>query len=334
MLKTTFGVVSALLLAGTAIGANETLDTNIALSSQPVAKPAADTAAASKATYGITDKRLVGSDEIGWPGFLNGLRGFEHFYNPIGNPLYFETPLNNTSIRALFLHHNFDGDSTLAGGEVNVYAVQARIAITERLGFIATKDGYSNISSGALGDAGGWNDIAAGLKYAFYVDKDADFIATGGFRYQMENGDKDVLMGGVQELSPFISLAKGFEKFHMMANLTDRVPISNGDDGNNTLQWDLHADYEVFDGLAPMIELHGLHYLDNGERTPLPVGGADYTNLGSTMVDDSSVIWLGVGARWKLTPHISVGADYEYPLTNRKADIFGDRVTVDLELTW
>lgn len=286
-----------------------------------------------KAKFLFSDKRFHDDPEVFWPGFLNGLRGFEQFYNPVGDPIYFETPFNNTGVRFLYLHHNFDDNSQLAGGDLNVYALQARVALTERLGFIATKDGYSDLNAGALPADEGWNDIAAGLKYAFYVDRENDFVATFGARYEMGNGDAKVLQGGVQEFSPFLSLAKGWDKFHTVWGLTDRVPLDN-DKGNNVFQWDVHADYEVCPGVAPLIELHGLHYLDDGNRTALAVGGADYSNLGSQFVSGSTVIWAGFGARFKLTPQLSLGAAYEIPLTNPKADIFGDRVTVDLELTW
>lgn len=300
----------------------------------PVTPPAAAAGEpSSPATFVFGSEPWHEDSKILWDGFLNGLRGFEHFYNPVGNPIYFETPFNNTGVRFLYLHHDFPDDSQLRGGDLNVYAVQARIAITERLGFIATKDGYSDLNADALPSDDGWNDIAAGLKYAFYIDKPSDFIATFGGRYQMGNGDAEVLQGGVQEFSPFISAAKGWGKFHLIGDLTDRIPLDN-DKGNNVFQWDVHADYEIFSGVAPMLELHGLHYLSDGDRTPLSVGGADYTNLGSTDVDGSTVIWLGAGARVKLWPNMSIGATFEYPLTNPDADIFGDRITVDLEFTW
>lgn len=38
-------------------------------------------------------------------GFLTGLRGFEDFHEPVGQPLYFESPFNDTGIRALYLKH-------------------------------------------------------------------------------------------------------------------------------------------------------------------------------------------------------------------------------------
>jgi hypothetical protein len=285
-------------------------------------------------SFMCTDGSRGEDSKIGWDGFLNGLRGFDHFATPIGNPLYFETPLNTTGLRFLYLYHGFPDDSQLQGGQVNVVAMQARVAITERLGFIATKDGYSWLDTGIGISDDGWNDIAAGLKYAFYVDKEADLVISAGARYMLDrSGEAKVLQGAVDELSPFISLAKGFDKFHVMANLTDRIPMDN-DDGNNVLQWDLHADYDLGHGIFPMLELHGLHYLSNGERLNLTVGGLDYSNFGSTDVEGSTVIWFDAGARFKFSPHASLGGAFGYPLTNRDADIMGERVTIDFELTW
>jgi hypothetical protein len=277
----------------------------------------------------------LSSGERWWDaGSLAGLKGTEHFYNPVGNPLYFETPLNNTGVKFLYLYHGFDDDSQLQGGSVNVVAAQARFAVTERLGIIATKDGWSKLDTGIGIDDDGWNDIAGGVKYAFYVDQEAQLVVTGGARVMLDNtGEAKVLQGGVSEISPFVSFAKGWGPLHVMGNITDRIPF-DGDDGNNVLQWDVHADYEVADGIAPMIELHGLHYMSDGDRLPLSVGGLDYSNFGSSDVSGSTVIWVGLGARFKFNPHMSLGGTFEYPLTNRKADIMGERVTLDFELTF
>ncbi|MBS0192589.1 MAG: hypothetical protein U0573_08105 [Phycisphaerales bacterium] len=290
-----------------------------------------------KAKFGFSNKRFHDDPEIGWKGFLSGLRGFEQFYNPIGNPLYFETPLNNTDLRFVYIYHTFAQKCQLQGGNLNIAALQARLAVTERLGLIATKDGYSWLDAGAVPANNGWNSLAFGAKYAFYVDRETDTVATGGIRWMTESGEAKVLQGGVQELSPFISVAKGWDRLHFMGDFTWRAPLDTNK-GNNIIQWDLHTDYDMFpdsfSGFAPMAELHGLTYVDDGSRTPLTVGGLDYNNLGSTNVAGSTVIWFGVGARYKFTPNASLGADFEYPLTNRNADIMGSRVTVDFILTW
>lgn len=299
------------------------------------APPPSDT---SRAPYLISDESFHGDPEVLWKGFLSGARGFEGFANPVGNPIYFETPLNNTGIRLLYLHHEFDGDSALGGGDLNVYAVQARLAVTERLGLIATKDGYSDLNADVLPKDEGWNDIAVGAKYLLVKDVENQFLLTVGARWMWENGDAEVLQGGVQELSPFLSVGKGFGRVNLIGNLTYRLPFDDGDDGNDIFQWDVHADFEFapakLPGMFAIVELHGLHYLTDGDRTPLPVGGLDYSNLGSTDVSGTSVVWLGLGGRIKLTPNTSLGATYEFPLTPAEDDIMGDRVTVDFELTW
>lgn len=291
-----------------------------------------------RGSYLLGAERLHADPEVLWPGFLSGLRGFEHFYAPVGMPIYFETPFNNTELRALYIHHSFPDGSTLDGGDLNVYALQARVALTERLGFIATKDGWSDLSAGALPDEKGWNDIAIGLKYVFIADRDNDFALAGGLRWEWRNGDEDVLQGGdSDELSPFVSVAKGFDRLHFIGAVTYRIP-TDGDAGNEILNWSLHVDYEilpdVLPGFAPMLELHGNHYLTNGEGPALGVGGLDYTNLGTSDVKGNDVVWLGVGGRWKLNPHASIGATYEFALTDKDDDIIDDRVTVDFIVTW
>lgn len=335
-----------LALAGTSTTARADFDTSLSLDEPAkAAAPAAKSEAigglaptnlelSPKATFLISNERLTPNKEVLWPGLLTGLRGFEHFYEPVGQPIYFESPFNNTSLRLLYLHHEFSNNSQLRGGHLDVFAAQIRLALTERLALIATKDGWSKLRAGLLAADDGWNDLALGFKYVIFADKEMDLVITPGIRYQAANGDAGVLQGGSQEFSPFISAAKGFGDLHFIGDITYRIPLDT-DKGNRILQWDLHADYEVFKGIAPMIELHGLHYLTNGKRfAALEVGGLDYANLGSGNVSGSHVVWMGVGARAKLTPNASIGATYEFSLTNRSADIMDKRVTVDIIFTW
>jgi hypothetical protein len=302
------------------------------------AEPSATVSTHTAPGYIISDKAFHDDPEVLWKGFLSGTRGFEGFANPVGNPIYFESPLNYTGIRLLFLHHEFSEDSVLGGGDLNVYAAQARLAITERLGFIATKDGYSDLNADVLPSDEGWNDIAIGAKYVLIKNVEKQFLLTIGGRWMWENGDAEVLQGGVQEISPFISVGKGFGRLNLIADMTYRIPFDSGDDGNEVFQWDVHADFQIapakLPGVFAIAEVHGLHYMSDGDRTPLPVGGLDYSNLGSTDVSGNSVVWLGFGTRVKFTPNTSMGATYEFPLTSADEDIMGDRFTVDFEITW
>jgi hypothetical protein len=47
-----------------------------------------------------------------------------------------ESPFNNTSLRLLYLHHEFSNNSQLRGGHLDVFAAQIRLALTERLALI------------------------------------------------------------------------------------------------------------------------------------------------------------------------------------------------------
>ncbi len=267
-------------------------------------------------------------------GFLTGLRGFENFHEPLGQPIYFESPFNDTGLRFLYVRHRFSDQSTLQGGNVTIYAVQARLAITERLSFIATKDGYSELESGILQDEG-WNDLAAGFKYVLHADKAKQYVVTPGIRYQAENGHRGILQGGADEISPFVSLAKGYGDLHLLTNLTLRVPVG-GKEGNTVGHWDVHLDYDVNPGseavFAPLIEVHGVHYLDDG-NTALNVGGLDYTNLGSQPAKHF-VSWAGIGARLEIVKRFEVGACYEFALTDKDDDIMDHRVTIDFITRW
>src|SRR5690242_2810036 len=87
--------------------------------------------------------------------------------SPVANPLFFEAPQIQSEVRPLFVQHNIDNNFITGGGEVRVYAVQLRYALTERLALIATKDGYIEFKPNtALPHKNGWADLAAGLKYA------------------------------------------------------------------------------------------------------------------------------------------------------------------------
>lgn len=270
-----------------------------------------------------------GTDSGKESGFIKGLRGFESFHEPIGQPIYFESPFNDTGLRAIYLKHDFSNGSQLQGGDLTVYALQARLAITERLAFIATKDGYSDLDAGIVSDTG-WNDIAAGFKYVVLADRDDGFVLTPGIRYQASNGNREVLQGNVEELSPFVSFGKGWDRLHLLGNVTLRVPF-DGDKGNTVLHWDAHVDYDLNPGqdvvVAPTVEVHGVHYLDNG-TSPLTVGGLDYANLGSQVSGDF-VGWIGVGARVEIKQNFEFGAVYEFAFTDPDDDIMDQRITID-----
>jgi hypothetical protein len=61
--------------------------------------------------------------------------------------------------------------------------------------------------------------------------------------------------------------------------------------------------------------------------------GADVVNLGSQGVSGNTLLTLAAGARLPITRHVSLGAYYEFPLTERE-DIFEQRVAVNAMYTF
>ncbi|MBN2446388.1 MAG: hypothetical protein JXO22_06675 [Phycisphaerae bacterium] len=338
--KTILSIACVLLLSGgMALGEDEAAPAEPTVTA---AQPAASIM--DSKSYLLSPEPLFADTEILWPGFLTGMKASykfqEKFVDPVGNPIYFESPFIDTNLELIYLWHDFPRGSQLGGGEANVLAVQARVALTDRLAFIATKSGYSWLKTGITPDADGWNDWAWGLKYLILADEANEFALTGGLRWEMRGGDDDIIMGGdggSNELNPFISVAKGWDRFHMLGALNYRVPMDTSE-LNQVLQWDLHADYEIapdaLPGFFPLLEIHGLHYLSNGDALPLSVGGLDYSNFGSDDVAGDFVAWGDVGFRWELTPNASLGAGYGFPITDPDDDIFNQRVTIRLTLSY
>ena len=73
--------------------------------------------------------------------------------------------------------------------------MQFRWAITDRLAFIATQDGFFNIELDNGASLDGWMDLAAGFKYALIDDVENQFILTPGLTVHLPTGDKEVCQG-------------------------------------------------------------------------------------------------------------------------------------------
>lgn len=296
----------------------------------PKARPAAPAATAPAAK------------EDRFAGFGKSFR-FEGFAMPIGMPYLFEEPFTVTGIHAEFIRHEFPEHSTdlpgggqfIKGGYANLFAVQARLAITDRLSFIATRDGYIWFREGsgsAYGnDHNGWMDLAGGFKYALYIDRYNDGIISVGFRYRSHTGSRDVFQGhGAGAAQPFISAGKGFGPIKLIGNFGAEIPFDN-DDNSTFLHWGVQANTRIAEILYPLVSVTGIKYVGNGDRLPINWEGLDVANIGSANVTGNDVVWGGLGFRVAPIEHVTVGFLWETALTSRK-DVFDDRYTASLSL--
>ncbi len=86
---------------------------------------------------------------------------YDDFISPMTNPTYFEDPRNLSELRFIYAQHNVP--LAAGGGDVNLFAMQFRARLTDKLSLIATKDGYMTTNNPLLDD--GWMGVNAGLKY-------------------------------------------------------------------------------------------------------------------------------------------------------------------------
>jgi hypothetical protein len=289
------------------------------------------------------------------PDFRCGRHGrYDGFVPPMMDPYLFEDPFITTGLSAWGIYHQFPGDSTLRGGDLWAAAIQARIAITDRIAFIATKDGWIDFQPG-LGaldhDAHGYANLGLGLKVAAIDLPKVPFILTPSLRFELTQGSRDVLQGNGEGIFiPALSAAWGWERFHTIGSIGAQVPI-NTDKNSTSLFYYLHFDYALFRYLVPFAELGGFHYVDGGNGstqvkldggTEIPIGvaqtlldvshkegGLDYTNVGSKSLAGRDVVIGSVGLRVPVTQHLILGGAWEYPLTHAR-DVLKQRATLNV----
>ena len=114
----------------------------------------------------------------------------------IGQPIFNEPAQITTEIRPIYIYHEIPNGFPSNGGHANAVAVQLRAAITDRLGFIATKDGWMDIDfDDTLTDEDGFLNIAAGLKYAVISKPEDDTFLSLGLRYEAPTGNLGLPLG-------------------------------------------------------------------------------------------------------------------------------------------
>jgi hypothetical protein len=278
---------------------------------------------------------------------------YDGFVAPISAPYLFEDPFITTGLSAWYLYHEFPGGSVFDGGHLNAVALQARVAITDRLAFIATKDGYVWRDPGQdlVDNEEGFMNIAAGFKYALVDMREENFIVTPALRIEAPVGNRDAYSGhGDGVFIPSVSTAWGIGDFHAIGSVGGQVPFDLGDQ-TSQIFYNLHLDYAIFEHFVPLVELNGYHWTSSAHGN-LPVEtdlgtlrlsfvqdalgtggfeGLDLLNLGSPSVAKRDVVTFAAGARIPITKKLSLGAVYEFPITHRKY-VMDERVTANLML--
>lgn len=281
--------------------------------------------------------------------------------SPVTMPYLFEDPFITTEIQAAGLYHDFPSGSVFEGGHAVVAAVQARLAITDRLAFIATQDGYTWLrpDNPLVHDHDDFMDLMAGFKYALVVDEENRFLLTPSIRYQIPIGsqrlfqgfgDGGFLLGTSLGWSPGDRFGIDLSKLHAIAATGFFLPIDS--DANSTYaHWNVHVGYAATPWLVPFFAFNGIGYLSGGDGdNPIDVRGVgdvpldtvqsllrtgsfegfDVANLGSRSVAGNHVATFAAGTRFLLGEHWSLAAAYERAISDRR-DIFDQRGTLMIQ---
>jgi hypothetical protein len=295
------------------------------------------------------------SDCTWFPDLRCGRSGrWDGFHMPIVAPFQFEDPFVTTSVTPYFMWHDFPSDSVFGGGDLKAVAIQARLAITDRLAFIATRDGYVWIDpdNPLLDDRTGFTNLAAGFKYNFFKDEERKLIASGSLRFEIPIGSSWAFHGqGDSRITPGLSAAWEFlEKGHLIGDFSAEVPFDSSE--STILYYHLYADYNVLEFLAPFVQMSGISYVGSGDGSfpvklfngsTIPLGaaqtalgtgrfdGVDYANLGSQGVSGNSIVTMAFGLHIPIGKHVTISSAYEFPVTDQE-DIFNQRVTTAINL--
>lgn len=263
---------------------------------------------------------------------------FDDFISPMINFVFFEDPRTVTELRPIFVNHwvpGTIGNNIPAGGTVQLYAAQFRVALTDRLSVIATKDGYivdntEGALDGLLDD--GWADVSAGLKYNLLRDPCCGTIVSTGFTYELPVGSSDALQAqGDGEFHLFLT---GGQRLwdgdaHILSSIGYRLPV-NSALSTSAIHWSNHFDVRLTDRVYLFTELAWWHWTDDASQgAGLGVAGHDLFNLSVNDVAGNNLVTQNVGMRYKPTGHLETGIAYEFPLTGFQ-DVTQSRLTVDM----
>lgn len=245
-----------------------------------------------------------------------------------------ETPQITTELKPLFWFHKIPKESIVGNGEVYLVAAQARVALTERLGLIATKDGYAWINTKkTLEDENGFANLALGLKYALLYDPENDFIFTVGSKFEVPSGNLDLngvkFQGGggvLQDL--FYSTEKRFGKVGLEHSFGWTIPYDTVRQ-SGLVHYHGHVNYQLLTKLFPTLEFNGYTVANKGRKRELDFEGVDVFNLGNN--GGGTVLSLATGFRYQFSQHVQFGTAWEWSVG--RGDLMDYRYQCDLVIS-
>jgi hypothetical protein len=271
-------------------------------------------------------------------GNFQGDHCFDDWISPMTNPFLAEDPRALTEIRPIFMYQTIpQGQYLYRGGNIEQFAIQARLALTDRFDIVLHKLGAVVINPGSssfIGSASGFSEIWLGGKYTFYRDDQTGTLGAAGAIFQIPAGTDRTYQGtGSLSIAPYVTGGQKFGKtswgtFTVMD--TAGVSISVNRERSNYFYNSAHLDFDVANAgrVFPLLELNWFHYTRNGHSNDLGFEALDLGNVGSH-VAGRDFLSIAIGARFKVSDAVTLGIATEFPLAGTK-DLFNFRLGVDL----
>jgi hypothetical protein len=232
--------------------------------------------------------------------------------------------------------HVLPPDHALGSGDFQVYALQLRVALTDRLTFLADKDGIASISAHDTNHRTGLLNMNFGFRYLLVRDVENQFLWSVGTTYEPNMGYGNVFQNngsGVQ--SVFTTVGKEIAtNWHVLNTFGYQFAYDSA--ANSDFFYDsLHIDRQFFGWLYPLAEFNWFHYTRSGNHGfPPALGEGDgLLNLGTSGVVGNDLVTAAVGLKARLNCHMDFGVAWEVPLSNRH-DLIDNRLLAELILRY
>lgn len=269
---------------------------------------------------------------------------FDGFISPVTNPFLFEDPRSVTEARLIYLHQRIPGSQAdTAGGSLNYFGLQARVAITNRLSFTINKLGgtwFSPSNDIVVPDSAGFSEVWLGPKFTFIRNEETGSLLAGGLQFQLPVGSASVFQNtGSLSIVPYATYGQNFFRdarlgsMNALANVAYAFSTTGARSDYLSLSGHLDWDVMSWHRFYPLLELNYTLVTTDGTTRPL-VGseGRDLFNLGAA-AKGHGLLTGAIGARFKITESAQLGLAYEIPLAGPR-DFFNSRFTADFILRY
>ncbi|MFO0910556.1 MAG: hypothetical protein U0794_19790 [Isosphaeraceae bacterium] len=257
---------------------------------------------------------------------------FDGFVGPMTDPIQAKDARSLTEARLLVLSNwSKPGTPVLGSGTYQVYALQLRLALTERLQIFADKDGIVRVSPRPGNSVTGLANIAAGAQYAFIRDVENQFLFTGAVQYEAPTGYANIYQNqGSGLLGVYGIFAKEFgDSWHLSGQFGQNIAVQNQQAGY--FYTHLHVD-KRFGSFVPFFEANWFYYNQSAKFLPASVNmeGAGFINLGTAGFTGNNIVTLAPGFKYDFGQNIEFGCCYQFPVSDPLKSLYGNQVIAEL----